>query len=329
MSVTSAIDPGTLLPSAGAPPFVRRAERGFLFARRAERFEQLATGHAAEPFLRFLAAVSRAQQAALDACPPVPLPSAAELAVCREHRLPPLGAHNWRRHGWWREALRDICAAVRESAPPETRAIIERLAGLDAAALETQATALLGGDHTRLDRASAPFVGAALQVYWAHLAGSLEPGDIDRIEPATLCPACGSLPQGSMVRIGGEHGLRYLACSLCSTEWHYVRIKCAHCESTKGIGYYHVESGSAAIRAEACEECRSYVKIFYMEKDPAVDAMADDLASLALDLLMDEAGYTHAGANLLFIPGEAANRPSMACGPRRDPIGDDAPPPGQ
>jgi FdhE protein len=62
---------------------------------------------------------------------------------------------------------------------------------------------------------------------------------------------------------------------------------------------------AAARRAEACDECKSYLKIFYQEKDPAVDPVADDLASLALDVLVDERGYGRSGPNLLFHPGSA------------------------
>ena len=40
-----------------------------------------------------------------------------------------------------------------------------------------------------------------------------------------------------------------------------------------------------------------------MEKDPLVDPFADDLASLALDMLADDAGFHRAGRNLfLFTP---------------------------
>ncbi len=57
------------------------------------------------------------------------------------------------------------------------------------------------------------------------------------------------------------------------------------------------------MKAEACEECRGYLKIVNMEKDPLVDPVADDLATLGLDVLMDEAGYERAGPNFLFVPG--------------------------
>jgi FdhE protein len=56
------------------------------------------------------------------------------------------------------------------------------------------------------------------------------------------------------------------------------------------------------VRAETCEACKSYLKIVYQEKG-TVDPVADDLATLALDILVDEAGYARSGPNLLLVPG--------------------------
>jgi len=41
----------------------------------------------------------------------------------------------------------------------------------------------------------------------------------------------------------------------------------------------------------------------YMTKAPEVDPVADDLATLTLDMLMSERDYLRSGPNLLFIPG--------------------------
>ena len=79
-----------------------------------------------------------------------------------------------------------------------------------------------------------------------------------------------------------------------------VRVKCSHCEDTRSVAYHHLEGASEAIKAESCDACHSYRKIFYQEKDLEVDAVADDLASLTLDVLMGEAGYVRASANPLL-----------------------------
>jgi FdhE protein len=99
-----------------------------------------------------------------------------------------------------------------------------------------------------------------------------------------------------------SQGHRYLHCALCATEWHMVRIKCSHCLSTEGIAYHVIAGHPDAVRAESCDSCHSYRKILYQEKDPQVDAVADDLASLALDLLMADAGFQRASANPLLWP---------------------------
>jgi FdhE protein len=82
-----------------------------------------------------------------------------------------------------------------------------------------------------------------------------------------------------------------------------VRIKCSNCESTHGINHYTLEGSNGAVKAESCEECNSYQKLLYLEKDLQMDPQADDLATLALDMLMDNEGRLRGGPNLLFHPG--------------------------
>jgi FdhE protein len=41
-----------------------------------------------------------------------------------------------------------------------------------------------------------------------------------------------------------------------------------------------------------------------MEKDPEVEPVADDLASVTLDLLVSEAGHQRSGHNLMLLFGE-------------------------
>ncbi len=103
-----------------------------------------------------------------------------------------------------------------------------------------------------------------------------------------------------------EHRLRYLSCSLCNAEWHVVRIKCAFCDTTKGISYYAIEGGPGTVKAEHCAACKSYLKILYVEKDPDADVVADDIASLGLDILMAESGLGHRGGLNFFLLGGSA-----------------------
>lgn len=298
------IQPGTIEAPAGEIPFLLLPERS-AFQARAERLSALAEGHALADYLRFLAALARAQHESLSLFQHAPLPEAQQLERCREHGLPPLGTQGWARDSVWRKALRHILAELEAGALPEAaRATIARLKDADDASLERLADALLAGDYAKLDRAAIPFIGAALQAYWLHLVTTLGAGAFGRLDTPHLCPVCGSAPMASVVRIGAaDHGLRYLTCSLCNAQWHAVRIKCVFCDTTKGIAYYGIEGGSAAVKAESCDACQGYLKILYMEKDPNVDALADDVASVALDVLMAESGITRNGVNFFLLGG--------------------------
>lgn len=302
MITTTIIQPGEIEKPAGEIPFVYIASRNGIFHDRAERLRTLAHGHSMKDFLLFMANICEAQQTALNEFPDVPLPQEAQLNLCREHGMPPLSVQSWPRDPAWQHALRKIAAQVQEHATAASKDTIERLQQMDSAALEELADAILSGHYEGIDLAAAPFVAAALQVYWAHMTTTLGVRAFGRNDISNLCPACASPPVASVVRIGGgEQGLRYLSCSLCETQWHMVRVKCSNCESTKNIEYYSIEGSSGAVKAESCDECGTYLKIVYMDKDPHVDTIADDLATLALDLLMDNSGKSRSGPNLFLM----------------------------
>jgi len=161
---------------------------------------------------------------------------------------------------------------------------------------------LLTGEPTAEQAALLPFVGAALQIAYTRLAGQLDASQLQKLDAHGVCPCCGSLPVASIVRLGATiNNLRYLHCSLCNTEWNVPRATCTACASDKTVALHEVEGNKGAVRAETCDDCKSYLKIVYQEKDPRVDPVADDLATLALDMLADEAGYGRSGPNLLLI----------------------------
>jgi FdhE protein len=292
---------------AGGIPSVPqfRAVSPDVFLERAERFGALAPNHALEEYLRFAAALSRAQHALLGAYPEVTLPDTATLEQCRRHGLPPLGVDGHQRDPVWQEGLGRLGRELNaEALPAPARGILGATLKAPAVELEDAASRLLAGEYEQVDAGRAPFLAAALQVYWVKLALAAAESGFGANVRYGLCPVCASHPVASVVRIGGAaQGLRYLVCSLCASEWHVVRVKCTACASTKGIGYLGIEGADEAVKAEVCDECKTYLKIFYLEKNPSLVPAADDLASLALDMLVDEQGYNRQGPNLLFLPG--------------------------
>ena len=45
----------------------------------------------------------------------------------------------------------------------------------------------------------------------------------------------------------------------------------------ESVAYQAIEGRSEAIKAETCDHCHSYRKIFYQDKDLHVEPVADDL----------------------------------------------------
>ena len=55
------------------------------------------------------------------------------------------------------------------------------------------------------------------------------------------------------------------------------------------------------MKAETCDECRTYVKVMYQNKDITIEAVADDIGTLALDMMMREGPYRRAAFNPFLL----------------------------
>lgn len=303
------LTPEEIAAQAGSTiPYLRLPERSSAFADRAARLRALGSGHAMEGYLDFIALLADEQQALLEHMPPVRLPSPAHIAQCNEHGIPPLNFQTHARDQQWCNGLRHLLRALADRTSDRLQQVIVDLERSRDELYEAQASKLLAGVTMGLDIATAPLIGAGLQVYFTHLAIALGEGAFPRAAVATLCPCCGSRPTSSVARIGAKDaGYRFLHCALCNTEWHMVRIKCTQCESTKGISYLAVDDGAPdkkAVKAEVCEECGTYLKICYMDRDPRVEPVADDLATLSLDLLVADTGKSPSGVNFMLVHGD-------------------------
>lgn len=289
-------------------PRVRLPDRDRVFAERAARLRHLSgseragEGRAIGDYLRLMGVLADAQQSAL-ATLTATQPDADTLRLARTHGMPPVHAASLTREASWRGVLGELCSVVLDSGefPAGVRDSCVQSRNASVARLEAQADALLVGRVAEVDAATAPFLMCALQVYWLDLAARLTLEEVTPLEVPGVCPVCGSLPVASVVRIDkGSSGHRYLHCALCATEWHLVRITCSHCQESRDLTYYSVAGGSPAVRAESCRSCHGYRKILYQESDAGVEPIADDLASLALDLLMSAEGYHRLSGNPLL-----------------------------
>jgi FdhE protein len=296
-------------------PRVRLPERGSVFATRAARLRHLSVGASLGDYMQFLAVLVDAQQAALSKLTVAP-PTQSEIDRAGEHGMPPIQPSHWLSRQPWRETLEFLCAAIAAHSrfPEGVSQSIAMIRAATPAWLEAQAMSILEAQSDAIDARAALLIMAALQVHAAALSTGFVADEVKALDIPGICPLCGTLPVASMVCAQSPYsGYRYLHCALCATEWHMVRVQCTQCGAAgKDIAYHSAASNAAAdvtaeraiaVRAETCEHCHGYCKILYQENDPGVEPVADDVASLALDLLLGDAGYHRTRSNpLLWLP---------------------------
>ncbi|TXI14981.1 MAG: formate dehydrogenase accessory protein FdhE [Ottowia sp.] len=290
-----------------------------VFADRALRLRQQAAGHAMRDYLMLMAVVCEAQHQRLRHYPAVPLPTPAQIGTATAEGTPLLACEHWPRAPEWRTELRALLALVLDQLPADSpaRAGVQGVAALPDEALEQQASRLLAGITLGLDLAAAPLIAAGLQLYFTHLVAATRAasGEVFTMaENATRCPCCASPATASITRLGGaQEGQRYLYCALCSSQWHMNRVQCAHCLATQGIHYQSLQAidqdqpsaTKPAVEAETCDACHHYLKVVHLESDVHGEPVADDLATVTLDLLVSDAGFERHGVNLLLLFGDA------------------------
>ena len=146
------------------------------------------------------------------------------------------------------------------------------------------------------------WVNAILQIIYTHAAKNLTTDIITPLPDIGFCPCCGTDAVGAVIISNGElEGLRYLCCATCSSRWHTVRARCSLCDNSRDLGVHNIDQASkgalSGAEAECCPQCHSYRKRYRLAKQQYADPIADDLASLSLDLLLSEEGWQRAGAN--------------------------------
>lgn len=303
MNTTIQPDPSVI---GGVPkaPLVFLPDPAALLDRRAGRFAWLADhGSNLAPYLRFLADLTAVQARLAREMPPAtPLP-ADRIALARSSRMPPIDraalAHDPDLHATLDRFLTEIAGI---EMPEQARLA---LSAVTAAGIADRHWLLENILSDRVpDDSVAPhlFAAAAVQLHLARLAATLDAGQLVRIRTGT-CPACGGRPATSSVMgAAGVESTRYAACGCCATQWNEVRVVCLCCGSNAAISYRSAETEDATVKAEVCGDCSSWVKILYQNRNASLDPIADDVASLGLDMLMKDTPFRRGGFDP-FITG--------------------------
>lgn len=283
-------------------PFFR-APAEDVFEKRAKRFAQLAEQDKSEwsAYLALLADISKAQQnllAGLDAQPFTPTDSTNLILVAADGHYVPAN---------FSSLLKSLLEALGDKVPAKVQTAIGDASDDELVQLARYS---LGATETELKPAlqeAVIWARAACQVVWTAWAQQLSEDDVPAVKERGHCPCCGTEAVSSIV--GDEAdvaNLRYMHCPTCNSQWNALRAKCTFCEAQSGMALQRIEDDSAAevytgACAETCDECHGYRKLFLTHEQEFADPIADDLASLALDILVGEDGFNRGGRNPFLV----------------------------
>jgi len=284
------------------PPFAVLPDPSSLFLARSKRLAALAPGHELGPYLTFLSGLTRAQHEVAQDLPHAALPPFERIGQALEHGMPPISRATFEPDATVQLTIDRLLARLAAAqVPAETAAAIQAVRAASPEARHAMVRAALEDTTPTDDLAQRVLVAAGLQVHFARLAAMLAADDLKPIADG-VCPVCGSAPMtSSVVGWPKAHNTRFCACSLCGTQWNVVRVKCVLCSATGGISYRTIEGKPDTVKAETCEACHAYVKILYQVNDPALEPLADDVATLGLDILMAEDGWKRGGHNPFLL----------------------------
>jgi FdhE protein len=190
-----------------------------------------------------------------------------------------------------------LLAVVRKSGPPRLAEEAGRLQALSDKQIHGMLEQWLSATGPP-DDGSAFFARVLLQPQAERLAQAGVFG-LEQVA-GNKCPYCQSDPQLAVIRPEGDGGKRLLLCSLCQSEWEFHRILCPACgeEHNQKLPRYSAE-GISAVRVEACDACKSYLKSVDMTVDGLAVPVVDEIATAPLDLWAAEQGYHKICLNLM------------------------------
>lgn len=143
-----------------------------LYNRRAERLRELAANNPLGDYLRFAALIAHAEVVLYDH--PLQMDLTARIKAASEQGKPPLDIHVLPRDKHWHKLLHSLIAELKPEMSGPALAVIENLEKASEQELEQMASALFASDFASVSSDKAPFIWAALSLYWAQMASLIQ-----------------------------------------------------------------------------------------------------------------------------------------------------------
>ena len=205
--------------------------------------------------------------------------------------------------GFLLSAIPGLLSWLQQNAPAALAASIRELEATDGLRWRTVLDRCLEGHLDERDTELDAFVvEVVVQPFAEHLARSAMTLNARLGSSQSRCPRCGGAPVLGVLHEEGHGAKRTLLCGLCLTEHNYLRVVCPACDEQRfdALPIYTADK-FGHVRIEACDSCRTYLKTIDLTKDGTAVPVADDLASVSLDLWARDRGYQRLRPNLLRV----------------------------
>src|SRR5204863_5355520 len=162
----------------------------------------------------------------------------------------------------------------------------------------------LDGDRATLDRAArsrdldpdafARLLDLALQPFlWEAASQLAATTDLDGWDRG-YCPVCAAWP--ALAELVGPEKRRVLRCVRCGSAWSWLVLLCPYCGNDDHRTLGSIQEPGSSQRIDVCERCHGYVKATpSYSPASAVRIIAEDVATLDLDVAAADRGYTRPG----------------------------------
>jgi hypothetical protein len=210
-------------------------------------------------------------------------------ALEEAHGVRPLSGHPDRDFDRLLDVAEGLLAFTESEGSPELAEIAKARRADEPDTARSRLLLYWGGER----EAAGDFLSRALlRPYVETLAGAgIAP---ERPRREGLCPFCGGRPivavrEGDPASPGVHRGL---VCGLCGATSLFSRTRCPSCleEEPAKLPRFQAEL-FPAVRLDACESCRLYVKSIDLGLERSAIPEVDDLASLEMDLWAVREGY--------------------------------------
>ena len=192
-----------------------------------------------------------------------------------------------------------ILRAVERDGPPGLAPAVEAVRGMSTPDRDRLLMQAWNDDAGREADPAKDFLARAVVAPFASYWAAHDPTPRTS-RPPGVCPYCGDRPAVALLRPDPEAEAlrRSLVCARCATEWEHRRVGCPACGEEEPSKLPRLAAQELpGLRLEGCDACGRYLKAVDLTAEPAAEAIVDELATPALDVVARERGWTKIAPN--------------------------------